>query len=93
MTRMLLVADILGLLASLMLVLPALAASTQLRQVARVRAAADGPANHAELRRSLATSMESHLTRWHAWDHWLLVGGTLLLCVSFAVRVAAPAVG
>lgn len=91
MMRVILAADILGLLASLMLVMPALAASTLLRQVGRVRSAAHGPASHAKLGRSLATSMESHLTRWHAWDHWLLVGGTLLLCLSFAVRIAAPA--
>jgi hypothetical protein len=86
-----LVADILGVLASLMLVSPALAASSLLRQIARVQAAAPGAGQHLDVGQSLASAMQGQLMRWHAWDHWLLVGGTVLLCLSFLVRLATHA--
>jgi hypothetical protein len=41
----------------------------------------------------LAKIMENQARIWNKWDHWLLLGGVIFLCLSFLVGLIFPETG
>lgn len=84
-------ASVLGFLASVVLFIPGWRASQYLKLIHELRTAADrestvGSKNRAQ---ALANILEEHTASWSQFEHRLLIGGFILLCLSFLCALIA----
>ncbi len=80
------IGNILGLVGSALLAIPALRLSSYLKEITGVATRArDRATRSKDPGKELVKAMEGHLNRWNRLDHWLLVIGLALLASAFAV--------
>jgi len=85
-----LLADILGLIGSIVLAFPAIRCSSYLKQIESIKrlvSSNNASVSEKEVGKNLVRIMGSHSSRWNKWDHRLLLLGLILLIAAFAIKV------
>ncbi len=85
-----LIADILGLVGSIVLAYPAIRFSNFLKHIKNVKeiaAAGDASEDEKRIGNKLAQIAAMHTSNWNRTDHYLLILGLALLIAAFGLKV------